>query len=255
MKSPAAHRIPAIERMMDILGQLELAGGRPTVGDLATSSGVSRTTVYRILNTLEAHRLVVRSGADGGYQLGSRLVTLAARVPHGAEWQAMADSAQPWLQRVARETGETAKLSVLDGDAALCVAVIQGPSQHATAAVLGGRYPLHAGAASKVLLSAMSPPTRQAILAAPLERFTARTVTDPAALRAQLGRASRQGWAEDTGEYSLSVHAVAAPVRGATGTVIAALSVAHFADRTDDDRRSYRNVVCRVAAAMKLVLR
>jgi DNA-binding IclR family transcriptional regulator len=243
-----AHRIPVIERMMDVLAHLERAEGRRSIRDLATSSGVPRSTVYRILNTLEAHRMVVRAGTDG-YQLGSRLLSLAARVPRGSEWQRLAESAQPFLQRLADETGETTKLSVLDADAALCVAVAQGPMPFAVAAALGGRYPLHAGAASKVLLAAMDPAP---VLATPLEAYTSRTITDAAALRSQLARIRRQGWAEDTGEHSLSIRAVAAPVRDAAGRIVAALSVAHFADRPASDRQRYRDAVCRTAAAMKL---
>src|SRR5277367_4411287 len=127
---PVTHRIPVIDRMMEILAQLERSQGRPTVRDLATSSGVPRTTVYRILNTLEAHGIVVRTGNDGGYQLGSRLLAMAASVPQGTQWRGMAEVAQPWLDRLASETGQTTKLSVVDADAALCVAVSQGHSRY-----------------------------------------------------------------------------------------------------------------------------
>jgi len=247
----APHRVPAIERMMEVLDRLERARGWPTVKDLATSCGVPRTTVYRILNTLEAHRMVVRGGDEGGYQLGSRLLALAARVPHGTEWRRLARSVQPWLQRLAAETGETAKLSVLDGDAALCVAVAPGPSTIALAALQGARFPLHAGAASKVLLAAIERPARDAFLAVPLPRFTARTITDSRALSRELARVRRVGWAEDTGEHNLSVHAVAAPVRDDAGGVIAALSLAYLADQPVAAREMFRDAVCRTAAAIQ----
>ncbi len=248
---PAAHRIPVIERMMDLLAQLERAEDRPTVRALAASSGVPRTTVYRILNTLEAHGMVVRAGSDGGYRLGSRLLALAARVPQGSEWQRLADSIRPTLQRLASETGQTAKLSVLDAGEALCVAVVQGTSPFATAPLLGGRYPLHAGAASKVLLAAMDGTDCEQVLHAPLPAFTARTVTDPELLRRQLARIRRQGWAEDAGEHSLSVRAVAAPVRD-DARVIGAVSIAYLADRRAADRRLYHEAVRRAVAGITL---
>jgi DNA-binding IclR family transcriptional regulator len=247
-----AHRVPVIDRMMEVLARLETAAGHPTVRDLAASCGVPRTTVYRILNTLESHGLVVRTGNGGGYQLGSRFLTLAARVPNGAEWRQLAEDAQPWLQRVATETGETAKFSVLDRDAALVVAVAQGPGRFVVAAGVGGRYPLHAGAASKVLLATMDAASQRAALEKPLEYYTPRTIIDARTLRAQLARIRRQGWAEDTGEYSLSVCAVGAPVRNTAGRVIGALSVVHFADRTAADRLRCREVVSRTAALMRL---
>ena len=244
----ADHRVPVIDRMMDVLTHLERDHGRPTVRDLAIGSGIPRSTVYRILNTLEAHGMVVRAGADGGYQLGSRLLALAERVPHGGEWQRLAEIAQPWLQLLAATTGETAKLSVLDAGAALCVAVAQGAGRYAVAAQTGSRFPLHAGAASKVLLAAMDSAAQDAVLSGPLERYTPRTLTDPSVLRAQLASVRSQGWAEDVGEHGTSIGAVAAPLLDAQHRIVAALSIAHFADRPPADRQAYREAAVRTAA-------
>src|SRR6516165_3973776 len=249
---PIAHRVPVIERMVDVLTHLERADGHPTVRDLATSSGVPRSTVYRILNTLEAHRFVVRAGNDGGYQLGSRLVTLAASVPGGAQWQRLAETSQPWLQRLASEVGETAKLSVLDGDAALCIAVARGSSPFTVAAIRGGRYPLHAGAASKILLSAMRADQRDAILASPLASYTPSTISDARLLREELARVRRYGFAEDRGEHNANIAAVAAPVVDSAGNVVAAVSIAHFADRGAADLLRFRDAVCRTARSIVL---
>ena len=247
---PIVHRVPVIERMVEILGHLERADGHPTVRDLATSSGVPRSTVYRILNTLEAHRFVVRSGNDGGYRLGSRLVTLASSVPEGAQWQQLAETAQPWLERLASEVGETTKLSVLDGDAALCIAVARGTSPFTVAAMRGGRYPLHAGAASKILLSAMDQEQRDSILSVPLASYTPSTITDAKLLRQELQRVRRNGFAEDRGEHNANIVAVAAPLVDYPGHVVAAISIAYLADLATADRMRFRDAVRRTANAM-----
>jgi DNA-binding IclR family transcriptional regulator len=247
---PAQHRVPVIDRMMDVLSRLENAQDRPTVRELAAACGVPRTTVYRILNTLEAHHLVVRSAADGGYALGPRLVALAARVPQAGAWLGLAGALQPVLDRLAVETGETVKLSVLDGGEALCVAVAQGPAPLALRAKPGTRYPLHAGAASKVLMAAMPAAARNATIALGLTRYCPRTITDERTLKAELARVRRLGWAEDVGEHSASVRAVAAPVRHPSGAVLAAISIAFLADRDPAARESYRKAVCRAAGGI-----
>jgi DNA-binding IclR family transcriptional regulator len=119
----------------------------------------------------------------------------------------------------------------------------------ALAASIGESFPLHAGAASKVLLAFMPEPQRNLVLAGNLAAHTPRTVTNAATMRAELARIRRLGWAEDRGEYSLSVRAVAAPVRDATGRLLGAISIA---DRGAPAMAAYRAAVCRMAADSQL---
>jgi DNA-binding IclR family transcriptional regulator len=242
------HTVPALDRMMGLLTQLERMPAGGGLRELAQRCRIPRTTAYRILNTLEAHRVVAR-GADGSYRLGSRLVSLAAGVAEGAAWRELAARAAPLLQALADASGETARLSVLDGDAALCVAVAQGHGADALAARLGGRYPLHAGAASKVLLAAMPAAAREAVLAGTLPACSARTITDPAALRHELARVRARGWARDDGEYSVSTHALAVPLPTAPHAPLAAVSLAFVGGREPADERRLVALLRREVAA------
>jgi DNA-binding IclR family transcriptional regulator len=207
LRAERAHIVPALDRMMDLLALLEREPAGQGLRELAARSGIARTTAYRLLNTLEAHRLVSRE-PDGTYRLGSRLVSLAAAVPQADAWRRLAAQAAPLLQALAAETAETARLSVLDGDAALCIAAGQGHGPSALAAIVGGRYPLHAGAASKILLAALDAPSRRRAAGAVLPRFTPHTVTDWAVLSRELARVRAQGWARDAEEYRLGIRAV-----------------------------------------------
>ncbi len=242
------HRIPVIDRMMEVLACLERSDDGLTTNDLVQMCGVPRSTVYRILNTLEAHH-VVRRSHQGAYRLGPRLLGLAARVPEGASRDAVAAAAKPHMRRLAAELGETAKLSVFDRDAALCIATAEGNRPFSVRATVGGRYPIHAGGASKVLLAALEPERQAAILARPLDAFTSRTVTDPAALAAELAAIRAQGWGEDRGEYNLTVRALAAPVRDRDGRTVAAISVTYLADDEQVDVDTMRAAVIQAAAA------
>ncbi len=247
------HRVPVIDRMMEMLGCLERAGAPQGIRELAANTGASRSTAYRILNTLVAHDIAARRGT-GLYILGPRLLALAAAVPDAKRWRVLTASLQGMINRLAAETGETVKLSVLDNDQALCVATAQGTAKMALAASIGEHFPLHAGAASKVLLAFMPEADRNRLLAGTLRALTARTVTNATALRAELVRVRRLGWAEDCGEYSTSVRAVAAPLRDAAGHVLGAMSIAHLADRSAAEIASYRAAVLRAAADIQLVV-
>jgi len=210
--------------MMSVLSALEEQPDGASITDLTAALALPRSSVYRILNTLEAHD-VVRRHSSGCYRLGERLRTLSAHVPSGTSHADLVALAQPVLDRVAISAGHSIKLSVLDADGVLVLAAAQGRRPYALGVTPGQRMPIHAGAAGK-LLFAFEPPERQARwLSRPLVGFTARTVTDPKRLEAEATRIRRQGWAHDRGESAPSIYAYAAPVWDQSRRVLAALSI------------------------------
>lgn len=240
------HIVPVVERAMELLGQLETERRGLRIGELVAACRVPRSTVYRILNTLERHEMVRRE-EDGRYRLGARLLRLAASLPADPRWADVVAVATPHLRALSRGEGETTKLSVLDGREALCVAGAQGSREFALGLAVGKRYPLHAGAASKVLLAAMPAAARARLTGSGLAAQTDRTVVDAQALERELDQVRREGVAEDRGEYDLNVGALAAPVRWAGGEVVAALSIAFIAG--PDPQRKARLRAAVVASA------
>lgn len=231
MVSPAAiarHRIPVIDRMVDVLFLLEKRPNGATIRDLVEQLRLPRTTVYRILNTLQLHEIVRRSG-DGTYRLGSRLLALAARAVNESNDYDLAAISTAHLRRLAAQTGEGCKVSIVDGNEILVIAAVDGQREYALTVVPGQRLPVHAGAASKVLLANLPKEELARHLAGGLARYTDRTQTDVRKLAVELARVRRQGWAEDRGEYAPSIHAFAAPIPDRSGRVVAALSVPYVA--------------------------
>jgi DNA-binding IclR family transcriptional regulator len=225
------HTIPVLDRMMEVLGRIEHSDGL-TIRELTEGLGLPRTTIYRILNSLQAHE-VVRRDERGAYHLGRRLLSLAAHVPQPGDID-LGPIAQPFLDRLAAELGEGVKLSVIDADGILVLAASQGRREYALTVAAGQRMPIHAGAAGKLLLAHLPPEDLDPWLAEPLLAFTPRTITEPKRLRAELARIRRQGWAQDRGENGPSIQAFAAPVLARDGRVIAALSVPFLAGTTPD---------------------
>lgn len=239
--------VPVIERMMEILSLLETGPAGETIRGLSERLSTPRSTVYRILNTLHAHNVVQRR-LDGTYVLGPRLLSLASRVQSETPFDLPA-IAQPVMKDLAELTGEGNKLSVLDDHSAVVVASVAGHGEYALNPAIGRAFPLHAGAASKVLLAHMDPAEIERILTAPLDRFTPRTITDAAKLSADLNRIRKQGWASDRGEHGSSIWAFAAPIVTPSGRVIAALSIPFLApDRESDDHDRLRDRVVKAAA-------
>ena len=222
------HRITAIDRAMEVLGNLERRTSGASIRDLVAALALPRTSVYRILNSLETHGMVRRSG-EGSYRLGPRLLALAARAAAEGQPYDIAALAAPHLERVARELGEGCKVSALDAEGVLVLAATQGSREFALSVMPGQRLPLHAGAASKVLMASLPADDLERALEAQLTAYTSRTIVDQRRLRAELAKVRRQGFAADKGEYAPSVHAFAAPIRDPSGNVVAALSVPYLA--------------------------
>jgi DNA-binding IclR family transcriptional regulator len=243
------HRVPAIDRMVEILGLLERHEDGLSIQEFVAASGVPRSSVYRILNSLESHA-VVRRAAKGRYVLGTRLLGLAMRVRRGPGNEDLAALARPHLRRMSARTQEVSKLSVLNAGAALCIEAVPGSSAYSLAPLVGRHYPLHAGAASKVLFAALDQPSRAEVLERGLLAFTSRTLTDAHKLEAELERVRRNGWAEDRGEFSISVRALAAPVRDDAGAVVAAVSIAYLAELHERQGEGFLQAVIETADAI-----
>jgi DNA-binding IclR family transcriptional regulator len=218
------YRIPVIERMAEVFALLERSPKGVTIGEVVDHVGLSRTTAYRMLNTLGAYDFVTRS-AEGAYTLGQRLVTLAARVAPRTAGYDLLVVAQPHLERLSEATRQGSKVSVLAGDEVLVVAAAQGNGQYALTTSPGQRLPVHAGAAGKLLLAHLPRADIEVRLAGKLAVLTAKTIAEPKRLLAELARIRQRGWSFDQGEQMSGVHAIAAPIRDGSNDVVAALSV------------------------------
>lgn len=222
------HRIPVIDRMMEVLSQLEQRQNGVTIRDLVGLVKLPRTTIYRILNTLQIHDMVRRDDS-GIYQLGPRLLTLASHVAAGAGEADFVALAQPRMDQLAATLGEGCKLSVLDRDGVLVLAAAQGRRDYALSVKPGQRMALPAGAACKLLLAYLPEPELKVWLSKPLVAFNSKTLTDPKRLKSELTRIRKLGWAQDKGESAPAIQAFAAPIIDQNGKMVAAISVPFLA--------------------------
>lgn len=247
------HGVPAIDRACDVLTALEHWPEGRTVRELVEETGLARATVYRTVRSLVDNKLV-RQLPDGGYVLGPRLIALATRVPMVGEWINLAAQLRPSLRKLRDEIGESSKISILCDDRTLCIAWAPGLSLGALSGIEGQTYPLHAGAASKILLAHAPPTLREEVLRGPLERYTDTTITDRKALEAELEEVRRLGYAMDRCEFDPHVRAVAAPIAMEGQRAAGALSVAYLAERHAQSGEDLRRAVVNSAAEMTALL-
>jgi DNA-binding IclR family transcriptional regulator len=215
--------VGAVLRAIDLLEALRASGQEMGVSELARQTGMSKAAVYSTLSTLETRRLVARNPETSMYRLGWALWELGASVPRN---QNLAEAARGRMGALAHSTGETALLSVLDGDRVTYLARSESPRTLRMVATPGQRSPLHATASGKVLLAYQPPSFVEALLESELERFNEWTVTDPDALRKQLAQVRKRGWGAVDREFEPELASIAVPVHGPGGEVVAALALA-----------------------------
>ena len=224
--------VQAVDRALAIL---ELLSDRQAAGvtEIAQAIGVHKSTAFRLLASLEASDLVEQTAHRGTYRLGFGLVRLATAVSERLELTRLA---RPVCDTLAAQVGETVTLAVLRGSEVVNLEQVQGPTAITTVNWLGRTTPAHATSGGKVLLAALAPEELEGFVAEELPRFTAGTVTEPAALRRELARVRELGYAVTEEELEPGLNAIAAPVRDRTGQVVAAISVSAPAFRLGSER-------------------
>jgi DNA-binding IclR family transcriptional regulator len=148
-----------------------------------------------------------------------RIVALAGQIVQRAR---LAQRAVPFVAALHDETGAVAHLAIPSYRSVLCV--VHGNGAGPAAPGLHELTPAHCTATGKALLGHRDA-WRDSVLSVPLERRTARTITDPGALRAETGEIRARGYATEDEEYRVGVRGAAAPVYAASGEAVAAIGV------------------------------
>jgi DNA-binding IclR family transcriptional regulator len=211
-------RVQSIERAFAVLSAL--ADGPIGVTEVAERVALPKSTAARMLASLTREGVVEQVPGDTRYRLGGRIVSLAAGVLPARSLVAIA---RPILVELASSAGEAAGLSVPDGASAHYIDQVETTHQVQIRDWTGSRLPMHAVSSGQVFLAHMSSVAVERYLAMPRVAFTARTITDSAALRERLRTVQLEGRAWAREEFSEGLNSVAAPVAGEDGEIVAAV--------------------------------
>lgn len=214
----------SVERAIAILQAFSHTQPERGVSELSRELGVHKSTVYRLLATLERHGLVARNPETERYRLGLELLVLAAQV---VEHMDLREIARPHLRALSERCQETVNLAILHEDQVMDIEQFAPPVRSVkNIGWVGRRMPAHCTAAGKVLLAHLPPEKLERFLRSRLERLTPRTITDPDRLREELVRVRERGYAIAEEELEDGLNALAAPIYDHAGAVNAAVSLA-----------------------------
>jgi DNA-binding IclR family transcriptional regulator len=224
MTSEARNRyiVPGLERGLRLL-QLFTRQKR-TLGapEISKALGVPRSTVFRLIQTLEQLEFLERA-ANGDYQLGPAVLRVGFEYLASIE---LTELARPILERLRDRTGHAAQLSVRDGREAVVVLKMSAASAFASTVQVGTRFPVHAAAYGRVLLSDMPLAELKKLLPdARLASTSPHTPKTVAGLAKLLEQDRARGYVVSESFYERNISAVVAPVRDQNGGIVAAMGV------------------------------
>ncbi len=199
--------------------------GKPVlgIGEVSRMTGFTKSTVSRLLSTLNGRGCVESVEGHGRYRLGYRIYLwgLISQKQNGLN-----NIARPVMETLRDKVGEEICLYVVENSQRVCIERIESMHELARVAHVGSPLPLHAGASGRVLLAYLSNEQREQILSqAPLDKLTDQTLATVEELEQSLAEIRRIGFGISRGEREPNAYSVVAPVREGAGHVVASLTI------------------------------
>jgi IclR family transcriptional regulator, pca regulon regulatory protein len=219
--------VQSLDRGLAVIRAFGPGRERLSLSDVARETGLTRAAARRFLLTLVKLGYVRSDGRE--FSLRPLVLELGYAYLSGL---AMPEIASPHLEELVARVRESSSISVLDGHDIVYVARVPTKRIMTVAISVGTRFPAHATSMGRVLLAGMSPEDLDKYLSqGDFETFTAGTVTDPDRLRDIVREVRRQGYAIVDQELEEGLRAIAAPIHGSGGAVIAAINLSAHASR------------------------
>ena len=205
--------------------------------ELSRFLGMDKSSVSRIVVTLQHHGYLNKNALNGKYRLGAKFIDLGNQVLNRYDDLDIGEIAAPFLRRLSDTVKEVVHLGILDNQDVVTLKKMNGGQIVTVDTKVGGRYPAYACALGKVLLAGLSDEKRRQVLGSkPLVPRTPNTIVELACLLEEIDSVGKLGYAFEYEESFLGICCVAAPIKSSSGDVLAALSVTIPKQRSDERR-------------------
>jgi IclR family transcriptional regulator, pca regulon regulatory protein len=231
VSAPAIRRevMGGLAKGLEVLRAFSRDKPHMTLSEVAARAGLPPATARRCLNTFEELGYVTRSGRR--FLLRPKVLEIGAAYLESMDIESLT---RTHLEEMARETGDSAALAVLDGTDVVYVARASARTLVRLEAHVGSRFPAYATSMGRILLAGLGPERLHWYLStATIKALTGKTVTDPARLTRLISDARRSGYSVVEEELAYGVIAIAVPVFDSAGRVVAALNSSSHSRRTN----------------------
>jgi IclR family transcriptional regulator, acetate operon repressor len=249
--------VQSVDRALSIIETLAEDDEGYRLSDLAIRTGLSTSTVHRLLATLESRRFVQFDRAESKWHVGARSFTVGATFARRRNFSAQA---VPYLRKLRDLTRETANLAVVDDEFIVVLTRAESREIMRSLTQVGGRVAMVASGVGKAVLATWSDEDVNAIIRHHgMPRLTEKSIVRPSDLFRELALVRSQGFAVDDEEACMGLRCVAAVVYNDCAEPLAAISVSGMTSRVTDDRlpllgRMVRDVAIELTLALGGVL-
>lgn len=245
--------VQSVDRALSILETLSEDDEGYRLSDLAVRTGLSASTVHRLLATLESRRFVQFDRAESKWHVGVRSFTVGASF---ARRRNFSTQAIPYLRKLRDLTRETANLAVVDDEFIIVLTRMESREIMRSLTQVGGRVPMVTSGVGKAVLATYSDEDVGAVIRHHgMPRLTEKSIVRPGDLFKELEKIRKQGYALDDEEASMGLRCVAAVVYNDCAEPLAAISVSGMSSRLTDQRlpeigQIVRDVAAELTAAL-----
>lgn len=244
-RGPSPDYVQSLARGLSVIRAFDAEHPRRTLSEVARQTDLTRATARRFLLTLVELGYVRTDGAV--FALTPRVLELGFSFLSALT---LPEIASPHLEALSAQVKESTSLTILDGPDVVYVARVAVSRIMTVSITIGTRFPAYATSMGRVLLAGLPETELDAYLReVRLEGLTAKTITTPADLRAELERVRADGFAIVDEELEVGLRSLAAPVRGAAGEVVAAVNISTQAGRYSPKEVRSQLVPAALAAA------
>jgi DNA-binding IclR family transcriptional regulator len=233
-ESSDRYNVPALERGLRVLCEFSREHRSLSAPELARRFALPRSTVFRLLTTLENMGFLEKAEGGRDYRLGLAVLRL------GFEYLASLELTQlgtPLLQQLCEELRTPCNLVVRDGRSIVYVAKVAPPTPFASSVTVGTRLPAHATVLGRILLEDLTLPQLRALYPEDkLETFSPSTPKSVDELFDMVQGDRTRGYVLGEGFFESNISSIAAPVRDHTGHIVAALGATITSGHIEEDR-------------------
>lgn len=223
MENENPSNVRSVERALQMLKVFTAERSEISLSEIGSELSLPKSTVFRLLRTLESQGFIEQNQQSGLYMLGTEALRIGTTVQMS---QRIGIVAKPHMENLTEKTGETSNLYIRKGFNRICIMQVEGDNYVLRYSYVGQRLPLYCGASGHVLLAFCEKAFLQKYCAnVKLERLTPNTIIDVEQLKYHLIQVNQLGYAYTLGQRDKLSASVAAPVYDQTGRVAAAVTI------------------------------